>query len=124
MLGDQNILGMACADGALHLCALRRSDANAKFVHTTKTSPCVNRNPNVDGEGSSSMCLSLDWNSKKVPSSSPHIGVSHSSGTLTVWEYNSSGLHLLHEWQAHDYEAWIVAFNDWQPDILWSGMLQ
>lgn len=26
-----------------------------------------------------------------------------------------------HEWRAHEYEAWICAFDNWHPHVLFSG---
>jgi hypothetical protein len=30
-------------------------------------------------------------------------------------------IYLQHEWRAHEYEAWICAFDNWLPHVLFSG---
>jgi diphthamide biosynthesis protein 7 len=49
---------------------------------------------------------------------SPQLLVSQSDGTIALL---SGELKLEHEWKAHDYEAWIAAFNYWNPSICYTG---
>lgn len=49
------------------------------------------------------------------------VVVSHSSGDVTVLKFVESSLQRLGVWKAHDFEAWIVAFNYWNPFIFYSG---
>ncbi|TIC02443.1 WD40 repeat-like protein [Wallemia mellicola] len=66
-----------------------------------------------------SLALSLDWsNSRKEVE--PIVAVSMSDGrALTV---NSATEQVLVDWQAHDYETWIAAWDHYKPnDIIYTG---
>lgn len=66
-----------------------------------------------------SLALSLDWsNSRKEVE--PMVAVSMSDGrALTV---NSATEQVLVDWQAHDYETWIAAWDHYKPnDIIYTG---
>ncbi|OZJ06546.1 hypothetical protein BZG36_00509 [Bifiguratus adelaidae] len=66
------------------------------------------------------LCLSLDW-SNRVHSSPQKIATSHSSGDLSVIEVDGSEMRVAEQWYAHDFEAWIVGFNYWDPYVMYSG---
>lgn len=45
------------------------------------------------------------------------IVVSDSLGEISLVKQNT----IVEKWKAHDYEAWIAAFNYWNPNVIWSG---
>ena len=47
--------------------------------------------------------------------------VSGSSGCLTLVELTDTGLIPANQWKAHDFEAWIAAFNYFSTNIIYSG---
>jgi len=49
------------------------------------------------------------------------LAVSKSDGSLCIVEPTEAGYSLAHDWPAHDYEAWIVAWNHWDSNVLFSG---
>jgi len=53
--------------------------------------------------------------------SDPKIVVSGSSGCLTLVELTDTGLIPSSQWKAHDFEAWIAAFNYFSTNIIYSG---
>jgi len=53
--------------------------------------------------------------------SEPRIIVSGSSGNLTLVELTGSGLIPASQWKAHDFEAWVAAFNYFNTSIVYSG---
>ncbi|CAK1546954.1 unnamed protein product [Leptosia nina] len=69
--------------------------------------------------GENVLALSLDWSTNKLTGYS-NIVVSDSTGNVTVWRVDDS-LERIAEWKAHDFEAWIAAFNYWNPDVFYSG---
>lgn len=57
-----------------------------------------------------------------LPSDSPYLIVSDSRGKISLCHFcNGSEMKSVQEWQAHGFEAWIAAFNYWQPDIVLTG---
>jgi diphthamide biosynthesis protein 7 len=55
--------------------------------------------------------------------SKTQIVTSHSSGEITLFDVNSaSDVTVVEQWQAHDLEAWIAAFNYWQTEVIYTGM--
>jgi len=50
------------------------------------------------------------------------IAVSDSGGCLNLVDVSKSSLQILQSWKAHEYEAWICAYNYWDPNIIYSGM--
>lgn len=54
-------------------------------------------------------------------SSEPKIVVSNSAGVLTLVDVTNTGLVPANQWKAHDFEAWITAFNYHDTNIVYSG---
>lgn len=102
------------------------------------------------------LCLSLDWNTRRVGLPNPPPGdendeeetneydeyddyeqervdtpakavTSLSDGSVAVLDVDYSAadasqcLSVRHHWKAHDMEAWIAAFDYWNPKIVYSG---
>ncbi|GAA5897399.1 hypothetical protein JCM8208_003262 [Rhodotorula glutinis] len=75
----------------------------------------------VDCADDKTLCLSLDWSTRRQASSdSASIVVSLSSGSICTLGGESS-LSVTNEWHAHDFEPWIAAFDCWQPTTVWTG---
>jgi len=53
--------------------------------------------------------------------SDPKIIVSGSSGCLTLVELTDTGMIPSSQWKAHDFEAWVAAFNYFNTSIIYSG---
>jgi diphthamide biosynthesis protein 7 len=54
-------------------------------------------------------------------SSSAGIMTSLSNGYLAHLTPRPSGYEVAQEWKAHDYEPWVTAFDQWDPNTVWSG---
>ncbi|XP_041363596.1 diphthine methyltransferase-like [Gigantopelta aegis] len=68
--------------------------------------------------GESCLGLSLDWSRQESPCSD--IITSDSTGSLTLFKVGSD-IVVADRWKAHDYEAWICAFNYWDGNVVYSG---
>ncbi|KAM3964329.1 diphthine methyltransferase [Aphomia sociella] len=71
--------------------------------------------------GEDILALSVDWATNKTPSAAPWLVVSDSRGGITVLKLTADGLQESGVWKAHDFEAWIAAFNYWNTDTFYSG---
>ncbi|XP_030022222.1 diphthine methyltransferase [Manduca sexta] len=71
--------------------------------------------------GENVLALSHDWSTNKTRSEEPTMVVSDSSGTVTVMKLIGDNIQSLGTWKAHEYEAWIAAFNYWNTDLFYSG---
>ncbi|XP_053607398.1 diphthine methyltransferase isoform X1 [Plodia interpunctella] len=67
------------------------------------------------------LVLSLDWSTNKMNSGEVCLVVSDSSGHVTVLMLAEDEIQKVGVWKAHDYEAWIVGFNYWNPAVFYSG---
>ena len=54
--------------------------------------------------------------------STQRVVTSDSTGSLSVFEVTSD-VTMTSQWHAHDFEAWICAFDQWRTDVLYSGKL-
>lgn len=69
------------------------------------------------------LALSLDWNWSTLsqPSDGRKIISSDSKGDVTLLEYHGEHLTKLNNWSAHSFEAWICAFDKWNPYLIFTG---
>lgn len=71
-------------------------------------------------EDDATLCLSLDWASRGGKGN--HLATSHSDGQLSLLRPAANGeLSVTDQWLAHDLEAWIVACDYTDPNMLYSG---
>ncbi|KAI0275060.1 WD-40 repeat-containing protein [Gloeopeniophorella convolvens] len=69
------------------------------------------------------LCLSLDWSNRRSPTSTAgSLAVSLSDGRLALLEPDQTGqLSVTDTWAAHDHEPWIVAWDYWNTNVMFSG---
>lgn len=67
------------------------------------------------------LALSLDWSAANMQESTKDIVASYSDGQLALLEFSGQGVTAKCHWKAHDYEAWIAAFNYHSKDLVYSG---
>ena len=70
---------------------------------------------------SDSSCLSLDWANRSNAQAQPCVATSLSNGKLARAVFTPSAVDVLEEWQAHELETWIVSFDTFSSDIVYSG---
>lgn len=91
----------------------------------------------IQVNANNSLCLSLDWSDRNDSASSrlkTKAIISQSDGTLAhVYDLEAAAAGStqsegmlqpgIETWKAHNYEAWIAAFDSWSPNgqIVWSG---
>lgn len=53
------------------------------------------------------------------------VAVSDSAGQISLCQLceGSSNLQQISQWRAHQYEAWITAFDAWNSAVVYSGEL-
>lgn len=62
----------------------------------------------------------MDW-SNAINESNVKIVISDSEGFITLVSVANDQIYEDCKWKRHDYEAWIVAFNYWDPNVFYSG---
>ncbi|CAG8733898.1 6931_t:CDS:2, partial [Gigaspora rosea] len=68
------------------------------------------------------LCLSLDWSDRLGLSNNRSIVLSQSDGTVAVMSVDREfGILEKSRWMAHNFEAWIAAFNYHNTNIIYSG---
>ncbi|XP_033109190.1 diphthine methyltransferase-like isoform X2 [Anneissia japonica] len=104
---EHPVLALVNADGELQLLQL-----NDKILHNTNSSVI----------GDDRLGLSLDWSNAKYHNSEPSIVTSDSKGMVSTFQVsNERSLSQISQWTAHEFEAWISAFDYWQPNVIYSG---
>ncbi|GAM29005.1 hypothetical protein SAMD00019534_121810 [Acytostelium subglobosum LB1] len=97
------------------LCLYQLEDEEAKMKLTLTGSERVSQSDGV-------LTLSCDWSAKIAEQGSPYrLITSFSDGTVSLIEATPSSIQTTSNWQAHDYEAWIAAFNYHNDAIVFSG---
>lgn len=105
---DEIVLAVANAIG--EVCLFQLEDFQLKFM--TKCSLKKN-------EGDC-LVLSLDW-SKETSAEDFTLCASDSEGNLSVLKFINGNLQIVQDWNAHSLEAWIVCFDSFNPQVLYSG---
>ncbi|KAL4243426.1 Diphthine methyltransferase [Abortiporus biennis] len=105
------ILGVADSEGHISLYDL---DPESKHLNKIQSIECA---------PSTVLCLSLDWSNRRTPSSGlGSLIVSLSNGSLALLEPDStSELSISSQWEAHEFEPWIAAWNYWDTNVIYSG---
>ena len=67
------------------------------------------------------IALSLSWSSENNETSKPHITSSYSTGEVQVYEFAPTTLTKMNTWKAHNFEAWICAFDKHNSTVVYSG---
>ncbi|KAJ2870868.1 hypothetical protein GGH93_005255 [Coemansia aciculifera] len=109
-VNGRELVGVACADGKVHIYTADDSSEDSYL------SPLC-----VSASESTSMCCSLDWSNRLAESSHPEIVASQSDGTVQLLKLSDSSMETIHEWHAHDAEAWITSFDYWNTSTVYSG---
>ncbi|XP_060696981.1 diphthine methyltransferase isoform X1 [Hemiscyllium ocellatum] len=106
------VLGIANAEGSLELRSLTQCEKNSCLLEPL----CSVR------IGPECLALSLDWSTGREHEPLKIIS-SDSKGYLSLLSVDGcrSALDIVSRWKAHDFEAWIAAFNYWNTDFVYSG---
>ncbi|KAG7171307.1 diphthine methyltransferase-like isoform X2 [Homarus americanus] len=67
------------------------------------------------------LALSLDWSTGKIQCENPLISLSDSKGKISLLQLSNQELILQDRFLAHEFEAWITAFDYWNPNIVYTG---
>ncbi|CAG8668549.1 6395_t:CDS:10, partial [Racocetra persica] len=109
-IDDQMILALADASGKVGLYKLNQEKSQLDLIILY----AVNDNDKL--------CLSLDWSDRLGLSSDRSIVLSQSDGSISVLSVDRQlGIFEKNRWMAHDFEAWIAAFNYYNTNIVYSG---
>ncbi|XP_032117784.1 diphthine methyltransferase isoform X2 [Sapajus apella] len=135
------LLGLADASGSIQLLRLAESELlkwkPEEFPHCLSWEKSGHMLEPLSSLALEQQCLalSLDWSTGKTGRLLPGFTVSRTRDQpLKIISSDSTGqLHLLMvdemgsrlqkvaSWQAHQFEAWIAAFNYWHTEIVYSG---
>jgi len=105
---DTGYLGMADAVGNVTILKLVNDGTNFNLEKVANT-----ENPTDE------LCCSLDWSNRI--GNTTNIVVSRSNGYITLYEFGDNDLKQLDHWKAHTLEAWVAAFDQWNPNVIYTG---
>ncbi|CAG8558575.1 9542_t:CDS:2 [Ambispora leptoticha] len=114
---DAGVLAVADASGLVSL--FRFNEENNRLDFATN----YNQKDNNGEGGGETLCLSLDW-SNRLPSSAPiNIIVTQNDGCASILSVDAQRemITKTRQWKAHDFEAWIGAFNYWSTNLVYTG---
>ncbi|XP_011445594.3 diphthine methyltransferase isoform X1 [Magallana gigas] len=116
LVNGSPVFGLVNSVGVAELCLVTNSeetDVGSIEVKVTKLTG-VSLGEEVLG-------LSLDWSNRVSKSNAPMLTTSSSDGCVQVHQLTSGDLTPVSSWKAHDYEAWITAFNYWDTNVVYTG---
>ena len=104
----ESFLGVTSSSGKFKLYSIANNNDSGNLANITS----------VD-VSSPNLSLSLDWSCK----TEPKVAVSDSGGCISVVKLseNSSKALLDKKWKAHNFDAWITAYDRWNTHIVYSG---
>ncbi|XP_011812779.1 PREDICTED: diphthine methyltransferase [Colobus angolensis palliatus] len=110
------LLGLADASGSIQLLRLVESEEKSHVLEPLSGVALEEQR----------LALSLDWstgNTGRAGDQPLKIISSDSTGQLHLLMVNEMGprLQKVASWQAHQFEAWIAAFDYWHTEIVYSG---
>ncbi|KZC11805.1 PREDICTED: diphthine methyltransferase [Dufourea novaeangliae] len=115
MCENRILLGVVNSLGYLQIYQLKRN--NEKETLELLTEKKVANDNDV-------LALSLDWCTGRWMynnESNLNIVVSDSKGFISLFELHETELVNVNTWLAHEYEAWITAFDYWDTNVIYSG---
>ncbi|XP_072044446.1 diphthine methyltransferase-like [Amphiura filiformis] len=117
-ISDRPCLAVANAEGQVILYSTLPNDGKREGYRLEQLSS----HSIVPSPDEQCLALSLDWANAKWNGPS-QIVVSDSKGKLNLLDVTSDTVAMtsLLQWDAHGFEAWIAAFDYWQPSIVYSG---
>jgi len=105
---DVGYLGMADAIGNVTIYKLTFNGTNYDLEKVANTENTTNE-----------LCCSLDWSNRIT--NSTNVVVSRSNGYISLYDFTSSEIKELQHWKAHTLEAWVAAFDQWNPNVIYTG---
>lgn len=116
--GDKVLLGVVNSAGLLQIYELTEEEERVSL--TLLSEILVNNN------NSATLALSLDWSTgikDQSGSAEDKITVSDSQGSISLFRLSSGGgdIERIVSWHAHEFEAWITAFDYWNTNIIYTG---
>lgn len=106
LVNEQPVLGIVNSIGGFYLYGFN-NESLAKVDHVQVT------------EDQSILCLSLDWAGRRHDDK--RVATSHSNGDISILAPTETNYAIQEQWHAHDLETWIVAFDYWNTNVLYSG---
>ena len=102
------LLGVTSSSGKFDLYSLVENNDAYKFENLSSIDVC---SPNLS--------LSLDW----ARTTEPKVTISDSGGCISVVKLAENGSEVLldQNWKAHNFDAWITAYDRWSTHIVYSG---
>ncbi|XP_069691280.1 diphthine methyltransferase [Periplaneta americana] len=118
------LLAVANAVGDVELYELCTGRDNASEWHSCKLD-LLCKHSIIQDVSSETLALSLDWSTarNKIGDAGrdPAITVSDSTGHISVLKLTDFSLEKTQYWKAHEFEAWITAFDYWNPSLVYTG---
>lgn len=110
---EHPVLGVANARGGVEMFHLMGNEKSCRFELLCAATL-----------GEECLALSLDWSARQEQWLHPlQLISSDSKGRLSLLavDGSASSVDVLQQWKAHDFEAWIAAFDGWNVHVVYSG---